>query len=294
MSEHFLRPARADEAPELLEVMNAALVHEVSSGAIVHVYPDPRSEAAWLRYLLTTGSGWVAEKDGAVLGFGISAWRGGIHWLVSLYVRPDAQHKGVGRQLLEQIWSPETGADRATLVDAASRPAMSLYLNAGLMPVMPVLAFAGAMEADEGRARGLMARDDREAVAEMVDKADAAVFGAARRGDHEHWTAAGFAFRSLWTSDGGWIGYGRWSPSGRLGPVVLADGGDWPAALVALAHQASRVRIDRLRLMVPAANESALRWCQELRLSYQGMEIAMATRMPGAWNRCLIHRAALP
>lgn len=294
MSDSYLRPARANDAPELLDVMSAALAHEVSSGAIVHVYPDAHSEAAWLRYVLTTGSGWVAEKDGAVLGFGISAWRGGIHWLVSLYVRPEAQHKGVGRQLLEQIWSPESGADRATLVDAASRPAMSLYLSTGLMPAMPVLAFEGAMEADEGLARGLVVRDDRAAVAALVDKADAAVFGAARPGDHAHWTDAGFAFRSLWASDGGWIGYGRWSPSGRLGPVVLADGADWPAALAALAAQASRAGIERLRLMVPAANESALRWCQELRLSYRGMEIALATRMLGAWNRCLIHRAALP
>jgi GNAT superfamily N-acetyltransferase len=294
MSVPYLRPASADEAPELLEVMNAALAHEVSAGAIVHLYPDVHSEAAWLRYVLTTGSGWVAEADGAVVGFGISAWRGGMHWLVSLYVRPEAQHKGVGRQLLSQIWPRESGADRATLVDAASRPAMRLYLNAGLMPAMPVLAFAGAMEADEGLARGLVALDDREAVAELVNQGDASVFGAARPGDHAHWTAAGFAFRSLWTSDGGWIGYGRWSPSGRLGPVVLADGADWPAALAALAADASRAGIERLRLMVPAANESALRWCQGLRLTYQGMEIAMATRMPGAWNRCLIHRAALP
>jgi GNAT superfamily N-acetyltransferase len=274
--------------------MYAALAHEASAGAMVRVYPDASSEAAWLRYVLTTGSGWVAEKDGAVVGFGISAWRGGIHWLVSLYVRPEAQHKGVGRQLLEQIWSPYSGADRATLVDAASRPAMRLYLNAGLVPAMPVLAFAGVMQADEGLVRGLVARDDRETVAELTDKADEAAFGAARPGDHAHWTAAGFAFRSLWTSDGGWIGYARWSPSGRLGPVVLAEGADWPAALTALAAQAYQEQIERLRLMVPAANESALRWCQELRLSYQGMEIAMVTRMPGAWSRCLIHRAALP
>ena len=294
MGTPVLRPARADEAPELYETMAAALTREVTAGAIVHAYPDPRGEAAWLGYLLATGSGWVAETDGGVAGFGITAWRGSVHWLVSLFVRPEAQRRGIGRLLLEQLWPPASSANRATLVDAASRPAMSLYLSAGLTPCFPVLAFEGRLESDEGSARGVESRDDWAEVDERVADADAVVVGAARPGDHAHWTDGGFRFRSLWSGDGDWLGYGRWSPTGRMGPVVLAEGADWPAALGSLAADAARDGHEHLRLLVPAVNESAVRWCRYLGMHYLGMEIAMATRLPGAWSRCLFHRAGLP
>jgi len=294
MGTPLLRPARLDEAPELLEVMAASLAREVAAGAIVHVYPHLEGEVAWLRYLLATGSGWVVEIDGGVAGFGITAWRGTVHWLVSLFVRPEAQGRGLGRLMLEQLWPPTSSANRATLVDAASRPAMSLYLRAGLTPYFPVLAFDGRLESDEGSARGLVSRDDWAEAGGRVADADAAVFGTARPSDHAHWTDRGFAFRSLWTRSGEWLGYGRWSPSGRLGPVVLAEGAEWPAALGALAADAAQAGHERLRLLVPAVNESALRWCMRRGMRYQGMEIALATRLPGKWSRCLIHRAGLP
>jgi hypothetical protein len=72
MGTPILRPARADEAPELYETMVAALTREVTAGGIVHAYPNPQSEVAWRRYLLATGSGWVAEADGSIAGFGIT------------------------------------------------------------------------------------------------------------------------------------------------------------------------------------------------------------------------------
>jgi hypothetical protein len=136
--------------------------------------------------------------------------------------------------------------------------------------------------------------DDWETVAEGVGVADAAVFGAARPSDHAHWDGRGFAFRSLWAETGEWLGYARWSPAGRIGPVVLAEGADWRAVLEALVGEAVRAGLKYLRLMVPAVNEPALRWCVERGMHYQGMEILLATRLPGEWNRCLIHRAGLP
>lgn len=278
----------------MLDVMAAALAGGAAAGAIVHNFPDPDGEVAWLRYLLSTGEGWVAEIDGAVAGFGITAWRGAIDWLASLFVHPAKQGCGLGRLLLDQLWPDGLDGDRATVVDVASRPATSLYLRAGLMPRFLVLAFEGAAAAGTGNAGDVHLQDDWAQMAERVAGVDSAVFGAARPGDHAQWTESGFAFRSVWTAAGEWLGYARWSPFGRLGPVVLAEGADWPAALGALTAEASPDRLGRLRLMVPAVNEPAMRWCREQGMHYQGMEIAMATRLPGVWSRCLIHRAGLP
>jgi len=293
MGTPILRPGRADEAPELLSLMSAALAGG-SAGAIIHDFPDPDGEEAWLHYLVSTGEGWVAEIDGAAAGFGITVERGATRWLVSLFVQPAYQRRGLGRLLLDQLWPPGFKGERATLVDAASRPAMSLYLRAGLTPRLSVLAFEGQPSAGSAGTQRLHLHDDWKEVAGKVHVADAAAFAAARPTDHAHWAERGFAFRSLWRDPGEWLGYARWSSSGRLGPVVLTEGVDWPAALEALAGEAARGGLERLRLMVPAVNEPALRWCVERGLHYQGMEILLATRLPGEWNRCLIHRAGLP
>jgi len=276
----------------MLEVMAEALAGETASGAIAHAFPDPQGEAAWLRYLLSTGAGWVAESDGRLVGFGITAHRGRIDWLVSLFVRPEAQGSGLGRRLLEQLWPPASTGTRATLVDAASRPATSLYLHAGLTPRFPVLAFEGTLGSRPVSAPD--ARDDEDETRPQVAEVDAAAFGSHRPGDHAFWTENGFAFRSLYDSDGVWLGYGRWNPVGRLGPLVLKEGGDWPGALAALADEAAKTGAGRLRLLVPAINAGALEACRQMGLCYQGSEIAMATCPLDGWSRCLIHRAGLP
>ncbi len=290
----LVRPARADEAADLLEVMSTALAGEAAGGAIEHTYTDRDLETAWLRHLVSIGEGWVAEVDGGAAGFGVSVRRGAIRWLVSLFVRPESQGRGVGRSLLDRLWPPASGEDRATLVDAASRPAVGMYLQAGLTPRFPVLAFEGSVRGGSAGSAGIHLEEDGPRVADQVASADAAAFGTPRREDHAHWAAGGFGFRSLRAVDDAWLGYACWSPAGRLGPVVLAEGADWMAALDALAREVTSAGLKRLRLMVPALNRPALRWCSERGMRYQGMEILLATRRPGDWSRCLIHRAGLP
>ncbi len=293
MGTPIFRPGRTDEAAEMLDVMAAALAAEAASGAISHAFPDHDQETAWLRYLLAAGSGRVAEVDGHVAGFGITLRRGPVSWLVSLFVRPGDQGRGFGRLLLEQLW-PAGNGDRATLVDAASRPATSLYLHAGLTPRMPVLAFEAGLPIASTDTQHMHLDDDWHRVVARVSAADEQAFGAPRAADHAHWSENGFAFRSLWSESGEWLGYARWSPAGRLGPVVLHARAAWLDALRALAGEAARAGLARLNVMVPAVNEEALHTCQMLGLRYQGMEIAMATCALGGWDRCLIHRAGLP
>ncbi len=52
------------------------------------------------------GDVYLAEKDGAVLGLGDLRWlTGGLAWLQTIHVRPDARRRGVAKALLEEAIS---------------------------------------------------------------------------------------------------------------------------------------------------------------------------------------------
>ena len=83
------------------------------------------SESEYVEAIETTGGGWVAELDGAVVGFAVGNARTGNIW--ALFVDPDHEGKGYGRRLhaamlawlwargLERLWlatDPGTRAER--------------------------------------------------------------------------------------------------------------------------------------------------------------------------------------
>lgn len=81
-------------------------------------------EAFW-RGRLAEAEGWVAVRDGAVLGF---ALRDGTT-LTALYLAPDARRSGVGARLLE---AARAGQDTLDLwVFATNAPARAFYAKAG-------------------------------------------------------------------------------------------------------------------------------------------------------------------
>jgi GNAT superfamily N-acetyltransferase len=286
------RRADLKDAPALLDIMAGALAVEAGAGAIVHGFPDREREIAWLEYLIgdEAGQAIVADVRGEPAAFGITAHRGGVCWLALLFTAPAAQGRGIGRRILAQLWPADSGP-RATLVDGSSRVAMAIYLQHGLVPQSCVLAFEGATAPARG-AVGVVLEQGEEP--ERIDALDAQVFGGARRNDHAFWSSHGFALRQLRGAAGEWLGYARWSPAGRLGPMALVGDGDWPGAVSAVVGEMHAAGVAGVRMMIPSQNRSALRWALESGWTYKGMEVALATQSIGDWSRCLFHRAALP
>ncbi len=276
-------------------ILKASLEAEEAAGGIRHRFSDRGREIAWLRYLVDdpAGGSWVAEANGEPVGFGITARRGAASWLAYLFVAPSHQGRGLGRNLLARLW-PTGGETRATLVDASSRVAFGLYLVLGLMPRSSVLAFEGRLPAAGEVSGSVRAAGGADQPDLRTDELDRQVFGAARSRDHRAWTEMGLAYRSLRNASGEWLGYARWTPAGRLGPVALVRADLWPEALKATIGEMSASGIDSVRLMVPGKNASAMGWVVERGFRYQGMEVALSTKPTGDWSRCLIHRAALP
>jgi GNAT superfamily N-acetyltransferase len=193
--------------------------------------------------LATSPAGfWIAERveGGATqpVGF-VSAVRRDRLWFLSmLFVMPDAQGRGIGRLLLDQVLPAER--ERfvlATATDSAQPISNALYATYGIVPRLPLLDLIGrptrqaalpalpsgvrpvpfsdlaaGSDSDVGRARLL----------EELNAIDAEVVGFEHPQDHRMLMAERHGFLYL-GPDGSPLAYGYASDPGRVAPVAARD-----------------------------------------------------------------------
>lgn len=104
----------------------------------------PEALDAYFLHLIEHGEVLIAEEGGRAVGFGATIESGrGVH-LADLFVTPDRQGGGIGRQLLEGLF-----LDRwpRTTFSSDDPRAMPLYVRMGMRPLWPNLYLSG----DAGR-----------------------------------------------------------------------------------------------------------------------------------------------
>ena len=102
------------------------------------VYP------AYIGHLMTHGSLLVAERGGAVTGFGatlpIGSGAGPISMLTDLFVDPQTHGTGTGRAILSKLW---TGNQRRMTFSSLHANALPLYISFGVDAWWPLLYLRG-------------------------------------------------------------------------------------------------------------------------------------------------------
>ncbi|HEX3758230.1 MAG TPA: GNAT family N-acetyltransferase [Kofleriaceae bacterium] len=88
---------------------------------------------------------WIAEDDGRPIGYARSILRDGVRELTELFVLPDLQANGVGRELLERAF-PADGARHRTLLATLDMRAVARYLRSGLDGRLPIFSASRAPE----------------------------------------------------------------------------------------------------------------------------------------------------
>ena len=94
----------------------------------------------YLDHERSTGRLLVAAEGGRVIGFGAVLTRPPISPLGDLFIRPDRVGQGVGRALLEALFTDAT--DRTTYASGDPR-ALPLYVRFGMQPLWPLLYLTG-------------------------------------------------------------------------------------------------------------------------------------------------------
>ncbi len=214
-----LRPTTDGDLP----AMHATFLEALGGVFRAHAFEPPGRTLEVFsnlqRHARDTGVSFVAEEDGAVVGFGSALVRGRDWFLASLFISPAVQGRGVGPALLDAVWGE---ADRRrTITDAIQPISNVLYGRRGLIPATPLLTFSGVprIEAPE--------LDEAEADLAAID---AVAYGFDREVDHGFWSR--FARRTTWGD-----AYSYAFPGGGIGPIA---GLSPRAAAAALAVELAR------------------------------------------------------
>ncbi len=173
-----------------------------------------------------------------IVAFASAAIRESLWYLSMLFVLPEFQRGGLGRELLAHVLPSDETMARATATDSAQSVSNALYSKYGITPRMPMLNLTGLpvrpdafgalpsgvipIPFDE-LAAGPPDGQGQRALVDAIDDLDREVLGVAHPMDHRFLrteSRRGWLYRG---PDGTPVGYGYAGEAGRVGPVAVRD-----------------------------------------------------------------------
>jgi GNAT superfamily N-acetyltransferase len=165
----------------------------------------------------------VALDGERLVGFSAALVRGATWFLAALFVSPEYQGRGVGRDLLDRSWAGDYRS-RMTITASIQPVSTGMYARRGLIPTTPILTLSGAPRC--ALPDGLQAiPPEPEALATL----DRSAYGFDRAADHRFW-AERAAHANLWLLAGEPMAYAYVDSQGLIGPspAVTVQRPHWP------------------------------------------------------------------
>ncbi len=238
------RAARPDEIADCAEIWRTSINDYIVRLGQHEIPPDSNHVQRLFAHLQSTdGDRFVVATERAdggerPIAFVSAIVRERLWYLSMLFVLPERQGAGVGRELLARVLPKDADMARSTATDSAQPISNALYAGYGIVPRMPLLNLVGLPErpgafgalpsgvepvsfddiaggSGDGRGHGDLVR--------AIDELDREIAGIAHPQDHRFLRTEG---RRGWLyrgPDGRSIGYGYAGESGRLGPVAVRD-----------------------------------------------------------------------
>lgn len=181
----------------------------------------------------------VPETGGErVVGFASAIVRERLWYLSMLFVLPEFQGAGLGRDLMAHVRPLDETMVRAVATDSAQPISNALYAGDGIVPRTPLLSLTGLPRrpgafgelpsgivplAFDEIAAGPPDGQGHRLLVEAIDRLDRDLLGVAHPLDHRFLrteSRRGWLYRG---PDGTPVGYGYAGVAGRLGPVAVRD-----------------------------------------------------------------------
>src|SRR3954447_3170302 len=190
---------------------------------------------------------WVVENDGNVLGFAWSWVCDDFWFLAQLFVSPDHQGSGIGRELLERTMAhaERSGAvNKALITFSFNAVSQGLYMRHGFWPRFPIYSFSIPRDR-------LIGPSSEEALlrCETLDETESSLWDLARvdrkalrvsREKHHRYLMKDKAMRGVGLYAGDeCVGYAYLSSGGHIGPLAVVDPALLGAAFRTALHLAA-------------------------------------------------------
>lgn len=202
---------------------------------------------------------WVAEEDGEIVGFSRSVLRDGVRQLSELFVHPDKQTQGVGKQLLELAF-PNNGADNRVIIASPDVRAVSRYLKTGVRWRFTIYEWYRKPEVVPFETDLVIEPlQVTPKTLEELNAIDRVIIGYTHEVDHI-WLSKlrhGFIYRR----DGKAVGYSY--VSNRAGPIAMLNNADFTAALAHVESEMTKYVDDvynEFYVSVPLTNQAAMEY----------------------------------
>jgi GNAT superfamily N-acetyltransferase len=170
-------------------------------------------------------------EEPRTLGFASALRRGRMWFLSMLFIEPEAQGAGVGRELLRRVMPADVDMALATCTDSVQPISNALYASFGIVPRLPLMRLVGLpdrLDALAGLPSGIRAVAF-DAFGGDVHREVAAVASAttafAHEPDHAFVRIEGRIGYLYVDADGATVGYGYTSEAGRVGPAAAVEPG---------------------------------------------------------------------
>ena len=236
------------------------------------------------------GGLWVAEDADEILGFAWSWVCGDLWFLAQLFVSPDHQGQGIGKELLKRTFehAQKSGATKRALITFSfNTVSQGLYIRNGLMPRFPIYNFSVARELLIDRLQGPQFRHAplRETASDLglLARIDAQVLGASRE-KHHRYLINDKATRGvgLYAGDD-CLGYVYVSNSGDIGPLAVARPNALRAAFRTALALAAESGSSQVSALLPGVSEAAIGTAVEHGMRITLPMVLMSTRDFGDW-----------
>jgi GNAT superfamily N-acetyltransferase len=225
---------------------------------------------------------WVAEADGALVGFGIAVQREHVWYLAALHVRPAFQARGIGAELIRTALAAARPGSLLTVgTDARNPVSNALYGRFGMFPETPLVEISGVPWASDTAIlrAGAPSQDELAAI-------DRAVLGMARPEDHAFWgSVPGLHAFAVMRGDRP-VGYAYIQADGAIGPIAVHDPTELEAAVEASIGVATELGATSARARVPGAARGAIELMLDHGWRYgDGTTLVLTSAPWGRWDR---------
>jgi GNAT superfamily N-acetyltransferase len=233
---------------------------------------------------------WLADDGDRILGFGFS-WVTEKFWFLSqLFVRPEAQAKGVGQALLSKtlMQAERNGsANRALITPAYNIASTGLYLRNGLYPREPLYRMAAPAPAVARNladaAYDITPMSPWPEAGEWTGRLDQQLLGF-RRDLHHKFLLGGLSAHALRIEHAGRaVGYAYISAEGDVGPLAIAPHADAKAVVTAALRCALARGAERVSLLVPGQADVVMQTVLALGFRVEEPYVLLAWRPFGNW-----------